>query len=483
MANKTTTVEIQEIATTLDGRDITRGFVDAMQLSESTDSILKSRGYGSYQLYKEVLRDEQVMSTFQQRRLAVIARSWEVSAGGESKIDIDAADFIRQQLKDIRFDTVTDKMLFGVFYGYSVAECLWDIKDNQVILKQVKVRDRDRFAFDGAGRLRLKTMNNPQGELLPDNKFWTFQTGADHDDEPYGLGLAHWLYWLVFFKRNGLKFWLIFLEKFGQPTALGTYGVNAKPEEKNKLLQALRDIATDSGIIIPEGMDISLLEASRSGTGDYTALQDRMNNAIAKVTVGQVASSEGTAGKLGNEDLQADVRLELIKADADLVCESFNDSVIRWLVEWNFPTAKLPKVSRIIEDPQDLDKLADRDKKLTEIGYKPTLRHVKDTYGGEYIEQEKTQITTEFAETEKESSPTKMIAQQLAEINQEPMESVLLQIEAMLGQAESLEHFQQMLLNSFNDFSVQPLVDNLTEALETARLKGYAEAMEQSNEA
>ena len=80
-----------------------------------------------------------------------------------------------------------------------------------IIIDKIKVRDRQRFGFDGFGNLRLKTFAQPDGELLPDRKFWNFSTGADHDDEPYGLGLAHWLYWPVFFKRAGIQYWMIFL--------------------------------------------------------------------------------------------------------------------------------------------------------------------------------------------------------------------------------------------------------------------------------
>ena len=36
--------ELQEVATTLDGRDITRGYVSPLQLMQPTDSVLASRG-------------------------------------------------------------------------------------------------------------------------------------------------------------------------------------------------------------------------------------------------------------------------------------------------------------------------------------------------------------------------------------------------------------------------------------------------------
>ena len=63
--------ETQEIATTVDGRDITLGYVDALELLSPTDSVLAARSPNEYKLYVEVLRDWQVAATLAQRRLAV----------------------------------------------------------------------------------------------------------------------------------------------------------------------------------------------------------------------------------------------------------------------------------------------------------------------------------------------------------------------------------------------------------------------------
>ncbi len=147
-----------------------------------------------------------------------------------------AADFLREQLNNIKFDQTTMGMHYGVFYGYAVGECMYGRDGRHVTLEAIKVRNRRRFRFDGAGRLRMLTANQPDGELLPGRMFWTFATGADHDDEPYGQGLGHWLYWPVFFKRNGLRLWLVFLDKFGQPTAKGHYPGSATQQQKDRLL-------------------------------------------------------------------------------------------------------------------------------------------------------------------------------------------------------------------------------------------------------
>lgn len=385
--------EQNEIATTRDGRDITRGFVDGLPLLPTTDKLLMLKSGGDLRIYQEVMRDEQVKACFEQRVRAVVSKPWEVRPGGTKLIDKKAAEFIDEQCKAIKFDSITEKMLYGVFYGYGVGEALYAVQDGKVVLDTsrggIKVRDRRRFGFAPDMSLRLKTSANPLGEALPEKKFWHFATGSDHDDEPYGLGLAHWLYWPVFFKRSGVKFWLIFLEKFGMPTALGKYRPGAPKTEQDKLLSALGAIQTDSAIIIPEGMTAELLEATRGGTADYTALYDRMDAAIARATLGQTASTQGTPGKLGNDDLQGDVRDDIVKADADLVCMSFNATVVKWLVEWNFPGAALPQVWRKCEDEEDTNKLAERDGKIAQMGFKPTLKYIQDAYGGEWVESAK----------------------------------------------------------------------------------------------
>lgn len=383
--NEPTRPEInREIATTADGIDITRGYTGP--LLEPYDSVLRRRG-SDLEIYEQVFSDPEVKSTFSQRQLAVTQAEWQVDAGGDRPIDEEAAQFLREQLQRVGWDNVTTKMLMGVFFGYAVAEIIYKPDGNRIVIDAIKVRNTRRFRFGKNNDLRLLTMSNMH-EGIPAEApyFWNFCCGAYNDDEPYGQGLAHWLYWPVLFKRNGIKFWLIFLEKFGMPTAVGKYDGNATPAERSKLLQATQAIQTDSGIIMPKDMELSLLEAARSGTADYKTLQDVMDATIQKVVLGQTASTQGTPGKLGNDNLQADVRKDIIKADADLVCESFNVSVVRWLIEWNFSGAALPRVYRVTDEPEDLDTRAARDEKVSGLGFKPTLKYVQDTYGGGWVE-------------------------------------------------------------------------------------------------
>lgn len=492
--------EFDEIATSRDGRDITRGWLSALMHAPVDDKILIERGGGDYQVYEEVLRDDRVRAGVNQRVYGVIAKPWEVKPGGKRAIDKAASDFIREQLAGIEFDKITLKMLHGTFYGFSVAEILLAREGSQIVLdkkrKGIKVRNRRRFAFDGDGQLRLKTVSSAMpGELMPDRKFWVAEFGSDHDDAPYGLGLAHYLYWLVWLKRNVTRFWAVYLEKFGTPTALGKYPRNAEKMEKDRLLEALRAMQRDSSIIIPQDMEASLIEAMRSSAADHKGFIDQINEAIPMICVGQAATVNGTAGKLGNDAEREAVKDAILKADSDMLSESFNRSVVTWLCEWNFPGAVPPTVYRVFSD-EDLDTRIDRDKKISEMGFKPTLKYIKETYGGEWEESavpdsganptqsgnENKKDTKDFAETdEADIDPTSSDSQTdiLADQSANAGKVILDKVRELVDNAESLEQLRDGLLAAYGDMDSSQLVNVMELAFIAAELSGRYDVQEE----
>lgn len=100
----------------------------ADEISPQRDEVLQLHGSGDLRLYERLLRDDQVATTFQQRRTSVIANAWQVDAGGDAEIDQLAADDLREQVADLSFDRITYKMLAGLLYGYAVGECLYRVE-------------------------------------------------------------------------------------------------------------------------------------------------------------------------------------------------------------------------------------------------------------------------------------------------------------------------------------------------------------------
>ncbi|HIE4801227.1 TPA: DUF935 domain-containing protein [Serratia marcescens] len=478
----------QEIATTGDGRDITRPWVGALALAD--DSVLQNRGTPDLKIYREVLSDEEVKSTFTQRQDALISREIKIEAGGERPIDLEAADAMRQQIDSLGFDRITRLMHYGVFYGYAVAELIYGVRDNLLWVDEVKVRDRRRFRFNPKGELRLLTPQNMAlGEPCPAPYFWSFATGADHDDEPYGMGLAHWLYWPTFFKRNDIKFWLIFLDKFGMPTVAGRHPEGATPEQKRDLLALTRAISTDSGVIMPEGMTLELLSAARSGAADYEAMYKAMNEAIRRVVVGQISSSGGASKGLGgDESLQEKILTSIAKSDADVICESWNRGPGQWLTEFNFPGAATPVLSRVFEEPEDMKSRAERDKLIADTtGFRPTLVTVRETYGGEW-EPKPADVppkpvappaSAEFAEHGHAPDVPALMAGQLNKTLQPATDAWLEQIRQLVERVESLEQLRDGLDELLPDMTLDDYAAAMAQALAAAALAGRYEILQE----
>jgi hypothetical protein len=224
------------------------------------------------------------------------------------------------------------------------------------------------------------------GEPVPPRKFIVHSCGAK-DGNPYGLGLGTRLFWPVLFKRQDITFWLTFVDKFASPTAKGTYPSGTTPEDKAKLLGSLSALSQETGIIVPEGMSIELIEAARSGSIDsYERLARYMDEQISECVLGETGSTNQSngGGSRARDEVGNSVRLELVKADADLLSATLNSTLIKWISQLNDATATPPKVWRDCGEPEDLKVKAERDGLLSkECGVMFSGTYFEREYGFE----------------------------------------------------------------------------------------------------
>jgi phage gp29-like protein len=370
-----------EIATV--EKDITQYYLGKVLINPDTVLSSEAKGQG-LKLYEDLERDDRVFSEMQKRKLAVIGKEWSIEPASDDAQDVKIAEFVEQNFKEIKFDRACEELLDGILKGFKPAEIMWDYSEGDIWIKEYRGRDPRRFTFDKQNQLRLLTWANMiEGEEIPDRKFQLFRFG-EKNNNPFGTGLGNKLYWPVWFKKNGVKFWAIFLEKFGQPTPWGKYPSGTDKPMQDKLLEAIKSMQTDVGIITPENMSIELLEAARASSVDsYGKWGDFWNTAITLVILGQTATTVGTPGKLGSEEARSDIRQDYLKADADRLSEWLNEQSIKWLVDYNFPDVKkYPKFWKRTEPEADLKPLAERDRILIkEIGVPTPVSYIRDTYG------------------------------------------------------------------------------------------------------
>lgn len=492
--NSVTASLTQEIATA--AKDPLAATFGARLLPQ--DDTLASRGGAKgLTLYDELERDPTVFAAMQKRKLALLARAWEVSPASASAADRRAADLVTRQLAALNFDQICWHLLDAILKGYAVAEVLWRVDGAALVAAEIRPRAARRFCFRapegasasasvGGAALRLLTTSAPwEGEPLPDRKFLVHRVGAK-DDNPYGLGLGTRLFWPVWFKRQGLQFWLTFADKFGTPTAVGTYPPGTPPEDQAKLLAALGAIAQDTGIIMPEGMRVELLEATRGGRGDvYESLCRYFDSEIGKIVLSDSEGGRDSGGALAAMAiLRNEARLELIQADADLLSATLNGTLIRWISELNVPEATPPTVWRDIREPEDLKLRAERDRLLVEMGFRPTLAYITETYGGEWTEARKQRRgdtgtgASTFAE-----APTAVVdqyAEQLAQRAAPAWDAVVDAVQRLVAEADSLPAVAEGLLALYPEMDPQQMGQAMHEAFTAAQLAGRFELLEET---
>jgi phage gp29-like protein len=484
-------IQRQELSKFDHGINMAHALIDGM--IQNPDEILQGRGTEDLKIYKDILKDDQVHSVFQQRQNAVVNAEWEVTAASESAEDESAAEFIRDQLKVINFDEITKKMLFAIHYGYSIAEIMYkkELVNGYIMIEDILVRDRARFKFGANDELFLH--ENGTKRRMNKNKFWVHTTGSDTNDNPYGLGIAHALYWPVFFKRNGIKFWLIYLEKFGMPTVqISMPSGQMNDTEKTKIAHDIIDsIQTDSGIIVPEDFVVDLIEGSRSGTADYSALTERMDAAISKIILSQTMTTD-SGSSLSQAQVHNDVKMEVIKGDADLLSDTLHKQVINPLIALNFANAKPPTVYRRTEQEEDLVKLAERDNKIASLGFECSEDYVTETYGPGWKKKAEPTVPTgqqagpmgaEFADVttltqqrikHRQDTQNLIDASEYKSLNFEDIIGDRVnEIKAILDSSETLEDAQARIVDLMEQPASTKLADDIRNATFFSRIMGY----------
>lgn len=319
-------------------------------IMQPQDETLLARGGGKgLKLYDEIERDTHARAVLHKRKLGLAAREWEVTAPEDSGPEGERAEeFIERVLSTLNFDQICLDLLDATLKGYAVAEIVWQRVGTEILPEKIIAHDQRRFVFDEKFQPRLLTMTQPsQGEELPERKFIVHRYGVKGNN-PYGVGLGSVLFWPVLFKREGIAFWLTFLEKFATPTPVGKYPLGTLPDDQARLLQALQDMVQAGALVMPIGSEVDYLEAKRTGRASYEEWCRYWDTQMALAVFGSTLAThiEG-AGSRAASETHKETEEQIIDADGDLLSDTLKATLIQWLIDYNMPGAPVPSVRRI----------------------------------------------------------------------------------------------------------------------------------------
>lgn len=320
------------------------------------------------------------------RRRAVMGVEPSVEAASDKRADIDLADEIRALARGPGFRQLLTQCLWGLGAGVAPIEILWDRRgSSRWTPRQYAWRDPRWFRWDREDPERLRVLaDEDQAEGVPLEPFqWIVHCPRLRPGIPARGGLARPVAALFCLAAWSLSDWAGWLENYGRPIRLGKYGSDASDEDRATLLRAVAGIGSDAAATIPESMKVELVEASRSSSSDaYERFARWLDEQVTIIVLGQAATTQGTPGRLGSDEAQADVRDDILEGDCEELAETLNRDLVRPYVDLNHgPQEAYPRLVLQPEDPEDVEALTRALQRLVPLGLRVEASVVSDRLG------------------------------------------------------------------------------------------------------
>ncbi len=337
---------------------------------------------GTLDIYDKMRIDDQVKAVLTMKKYAILSTGWKIEAASEEKVDVQVRDFVHHCLTDGMtgsFDNDLLELLTAIDDGFSVTEQIYkkitqgDWK-GKMGLRRLKTRAPHswRFEPDDFGELKeLIQMTDTGDNPLNPQKFIIYSYNKEFGNW-YGnsdLRAAYRSWWS---KDVVIKFWNIFLERFGMPTVVAKYKPGATKEQRIKVLKVVKNIQAKTGILLPEAFTLDMLEAVRRGEAGYMEAVQQHNKMIARAILvpDLMGFSETSGGSYALGETQFDVFLWILEKlrRADIQEGIVDEQLIKRLVDFNFVVSKYPKFKFNPLTEENKQKLADLFIKASEKG-------------------------------------------------------------------------------------------------------------------
>ena len=457
-------------------------FVTGLDYLPNPDTILKNNG-GNIKVYREMI-DAHLDAVKNKRFASITSRAWTIDG---SKGDQKKAKFVEEYLWNIDLRNVISQMLEAIGFGYAVHEIVWNTVQTDlgtlILPTAIKDRKQEWFKFDSDSKLLLQTNDGSRREM-PERKFLVTRNRPTTAN-PYGNAVYSRCFWPLAFKKGGLKFWMLFVEKYGMPKAIGKVPPTATEKEQQNFLKMLAGLVRDAVAVIPQTGSVELLEAGSANANPHKAIVDWADQAISKAWLGETLTTEQTSsgGTQAMATVHNDVRADLALDDAAMIESSINQ-LIRWIYEINWPNEKeIPWMNIIL--PEDLQEARlNRDIKLTQLGVKFNAQYITDIYGIDEKYFEMTEVQPQggmFAEGPEKKGKVRNTSHELRkQVNAftEHLEDecekvdILAPIRELVENAHSLEEVRDKLIGCYAEMPMEKIADEMEQAFIAADLAG-----------
>lgn len=377
------------------------------------DQLLVAKGGTSVKaldVYYDLIPDPQVFACLDKILQEIISRELIVKPHSRSSKDLAIAKWVEDMLLNLGseandekygfqlasthaggFDFLTKSLGLAYIIGYQPAEIIWGFdSDGLITVKSVVPKDARRFNFesDSEGNIYPKLLFNDggyDGVFLPPKKFIIHNFWAIASDDPYGFGIGRQLYYPVQWKREAFTYWLTSIDRYSQPSTVGSYPENASDDEVEEFSAFLANIARETSVALPESYSLEYIDADIKGAVDiFDRLVEVCDRYIALAILGEATTGEKVGNGLGGqrEEVSNSIRIMKAKAISDGISNTLQKTLVKWAVQYRFGSkAKCPQISRDFEKKADISSYLDNAEKLKRLEFPLDFNQISETTG------------------------------------------------------------------------------------------------------
>lgn len=334
--------------------------VDLRELGTSSPSPFTSflraeynrdlQGIKGLQKYDQMRRsDGTVRGTLRLVKTPVLAARWFLEPGGDRLKDKRIAEFVWDCLTEqmsISWSQVLQEALLMCEFGYYMYEKVWENRliegRMRTVLKKLGPRhpmDVKEWHYDANGGPKAVTMYPTSNPFMNDVTIeikkmlvFTFDKEAGNIE---GMSLLRTPYKHWYYKEQLYKIDAIQKERHGIGIPMITLPPGFSPQDRALAEQMGRNLRTNerAHIVLPPMWELVMLKLEGQPVDALKSIEHHDLQIEKSILAAFLSQS-------GSKDVDLDLFLKATRFIADIVCQTFNDYLIKELVDYNFTGVK-----------------------------------------------------------------------------------------------------------------------------------------------
>jgi phage gp29-like protein len=310
-------------------------------------------------------RDDVVQSVSSKRKKSVARLDWEIltiDPSNDAALHKNALEYFYDNLQAINaydknerggFGLLVKQMMDAIGKKYAVHEIIFKTNNTLNTAPSPFPQLTATFRFvplwffeNTTGQLRFLESDYATSGLQLDQGSWLITVGD-------GLMEATSIAYL--FKHLPLRDWLVYCERNGMPGVKGVTDAIPGSLQWEAARDAVEDFGAEFNALMSQGTNIEAIDLSTHGELPYPKLVDRMDRAISALWRGSDLSTLSRSSSIG-ASLQTSESTILLEDDANMISETLNEQVDRYVIRYLFGDTQPKAYIRLITPSSDNEK-------------------------------------------------------------------------------------------------------------------------------